>query len=69
MDAHVSCSAAMTDAWDDLAGWWIDAVRDDPSQSTDTHDVLAELLGRNRWSDRWRSAAARVRDARASADR
>jgi len=45
MDAHVSCSAAMTDAWDDLAGWWIDAVRDDPSQSTDTHDVLAELLG------------------------
>ena len=34
----------MTDSWDDLAGWWIDAVRDDPSQSTDTHDVLAELL-------------------------
>jgi len=34
----------MSDPWDDLAGWWIDAVRDDPSQSTDTHDVLAELL-------------------------
>src|SRR6478735_2304268 len=32
MDAHVSSSAAMTDS------------RDDPSQSTDTHDVLAELL-------------------------
>ena len=34
----------MSDPWDDLAGWWIDAVRDDPSQSTDTHDVLADLL-------------------------
>ncbi len=34
----------VTDSWDDLAGWWIDAVRDDPSQSTDTHSVLGELL-------------------------
>lgn len=34
----------MTDSWDDIAGWWIDAVRDDPSQSGDTHAVLAELL-------------------------
>jgi len=25
----------MTDSWDDLADWWIDAVRDDPSQSTE----------------------------------
>lgn len=34
----------MTDSWDDLATWWIDAVRDDPAQSTDTHEVLREIL-------------------------
>jgi SAM-dependent methyltransferase len=33
----------MTDAWDDIAGWWMDAVRDDPSQSTDTHELLDDL--------------------------
>ena len=40
----MSCSAPVTDSWDELADWWIDAVRDDPSQSADTHDVLVELL-------------------------
>ena len=34
----------MTEAWDDIAEWWIAAVRDDPGQSSDTHDVLDELL-------------------------
>src|SRR6187549_4226065 len=34
----------MTDAWDEIAEWWIDAVRNDPAQSTDTHDVLHELV-------------------------
>ena len=34
----------MTEAWDDIAEWWIVAVADDPGQSSDTHDVLDELL-------------------------
>jgi SAM-dependent methyltransferase len=34
----------MADVWDDLSGWWIDAVRDDPTQSDDLLEVLAELL-------------------------
>lgn len=34
----------MPDAWDDLAGWWMEAVRNDPSQSTDTHDLLVDLV-------------------------
>ena len=33
------------DDWDDIADWWVDAVRDDPTQSTDTSDLLAELIG------------------------
>ena len=33
------------DDWDDIAGWWVDAVRDDPTQSTDTSHLLAELVG------------------------
>lgn len=32
------------DDWDDIAEWWVDAVRGDPSQSTDTHRLLSELL-------------------------
>jgi SAM-dependent methyltransferase len=31
------------DTWDDIAEWWIAAVRDDPAQS-DTHRLAAELL-------------------------
>jgi SAM-dependent methyltransferase len=34
----------MTEAWDELAEWWIAAVRGDPAQSSDTHRVLDELL-------------------------
>jgi SAM-dependent methyltransferase len=30
--------------WDDLADWWVDAVRDDPTQSADTLDLLSELV-------------------------
>ena len=33
----------MADVWDDLSGWWIDAVREDPTQSDDLLAVLAEL--------------------------
>lgn len=35
----------MSDNWDDIAGWWVDLVRDDPTQSTDTFALLAELVG------------------------
>jgi SAM-dependent methyltransferase len=39
-----SCHARIvSEVWDDIAGWWVDAVRDDPGQSVDTHDLLAEL--------------------------
>ena len=31
------------DDWDDIAPWWVDAIRDDPTQSTDTADLLTEL--------------------------
>jgi trans-aconitate methyltransferase len=34
----------VSDDWDDIAEWWIDAVRDDPTQSADAHDLLIELL-------------------------
>lgn len=34
----------MSDSWDDIAEWWADAVRDDPSQSDDPLDVLSELI-------------------------
>ena len=30
--------------WDDLADWWVGAVRDDPTQSADTLDLLSELV-------------------------
>jgi SAM-dependent methyltransferase len=33
------------DVWDDVARWWVDAVRDDPANSTDFHSLLDELLG------------------------
>jgi SAM-dependent methyltransferase len=32
------------DDWDDISQWWVDAVRDDPTQSTDTSGLLAELI-------------------------
>jgi SAM-dependent methyltransferase len=34
----------VSDDWDDIAEWGIDAVRDDPTQSADAHDLLIELL-------------------------
>ena len=33
----------MEETWDAIAGWWIEAVRDDPGQSTETHDLLQRL--------------------------
>ena len=32
------------DDWDDIADWWVDTLRDDPTQSTDTSDLLVELV-------------------------
>ena len=34
----------MDGVWDELSGWWIDAVRDDPTQSDDLLAVLDDLL-------------------------
>jgi SAM-dependent methyltransferase len=34
----------MADVWDDLSGWWVDAVRDDPTQSDELLAVLADLV-------------------------
>ena len=34
----------MSETWDDIAGWWVDAVRDDPTQSDEPLSVLAELI-------------------------
>ena len=34
----------MGEVWDDVARWWVDAVRDDPANSTDFLALLAELL-------------------------
>jgi len=34
----------VTEPWDDIADWWIDAVRDDPAQGADMIRVLRELL-------------------------
>lgn len=34
----------MADAWDDAARWWVDAVRDDPGNSTDFVDIARSLL-------------------------
>ncbi|MEO1057133.1 MAG: class I SAM-dependent methyltransferase [Actinomycetota bacterium] len=34
----------MSEAWDRAARWWIDAVRDDPANSTDVLDLLRELV-------------------------
>jgi len=33
----------VTEAWDELAPWWIDAVRDDPRESSDLLALLDEL--------------------------
>lgn len=34
----------MSEVWDDVARWWVDAVRDDPANSTDFLALLAELV-------------------------
>jgi SAM-dependent methyltransferase len=34
----------MADVWDDLSPWWVDAVRDDPTQSDDLLVLLSELV-------------------------
>ncbi|MEM8620330.1 MAG: class I SAM-dependent methyltransferase [Actinomycetota bacterium] len=34
----------MSDAWNDVADWWIDAVRDDPANSDDYLALLDEVL-------------------------
>ena len=34
----------MTEAWDEIAQWWIDAVRDDPRDADDLLDLLDELV-------------------------
>lgn len=40
----VLCKApSVSDVWDEIADWWVDAVHDDPGQSVDTHDLLADL--------------------------
>lgn len=34
----------MSENWDDIAGWWVDAVRDDPTQSEELLSLLSELI-------------------------
>lgn len=34
----------VADSWDDIAQWWVDAVRDDPTQGADMVAILRELL-------------------------
>ncbi len=34
----------MHDVWDDVAPWWVDAVRDDPANSADFLTLLAKLM-------------------------
>lgn len=38
----------MGEVWEDAARWWVDAVRDDPGNSTDFLVVLSELLDDSR---------------------
>ena len=48
----------MGENWDDIADWWVDAVREDPGQSDDTLAILSELLSdsnHSREGDRSRS--------------
>ena len=35
---------SQTDDWDGIAQWWIDAVRDDPTQSSDMLDMIEDLV-------------------------
>lgn len=41
-----------SEVWEDVARWWVDAVRDDPANSTDLLDLLTDLLGTDEGSDR-----------------
>ncbi len=34
----------MDEPWDDIAQWWVDAVRDDPRDSSDLIDLVDELI-------------------------
>jgi SAM-dependent methyltransferase len=34
----------MSENWDDIAGWWVDAVGDDPTQSEEPLSLLSELI-------------------------
>lgn len=34
----------MTEPWDDIADWWVDAVRDDPTQGVEMVGVLRDLI-------------------------
>jgi len=34
----------MSGSWDDIAGWWVEEVLNDPAYADDVHPVLSELL-------------------------
>ena len=34
----------MTEPWNEIAGWWVETVRDDPRDSTDLLELLDELI-------------------------
>jgi SAM-dependent methyltransferase len=34
----------VTEPWNEIAGWWVETVRDDPRDSTDLLDLLDELI-------------------------
>ncbi|MCL1599613.1 MAG: class I SAM-dependent methyltransferase [Actinomycetia bacterium] len=34
----------MSDSWDEIAGWWVEEVLNDPAYGDDVHPVLSELL-------------------------
>ena len=34
----------VSENWDDIAGWWVDAIRDDPTQSEEPLALLSELI-------------------------
>ena len=34
----------MSDSWDDIAGWWVQEVLNDPAYDDDVHPVLMDLL-------------------------
>jgi SAM-dependent methyltransferase len=44
VDAAGWQARAVSETWDGIASWWVDAVRDDPGQSIDTHSIVDELL-------------------------